>query len=154
MASFMMELMSSIFTPGPTPTLIVATNATFASLQVVLALLLVATRNVHFVILSILCGGLWWAINWFARELQASGTINDRAEHSAGEDTQQDEEGGSGDDTETEGPRPLRVRQDDSRLASDAGETLRRRRSLGDGGGEVSTEDEWEKVSEGGLKDR
>jgi hypothetical protein len=49
----------------------VATNATFAALQVVLAALLYATHSIHFVVLSALCAGLWAAINWFARELTA-----------------------------------------------------------------------------------
>ncbi|KAK4127095.1 Pkr1-domain-containing protein [Parathielavia appendiculata] len=70
MASFFQELWESIFTPGPTPTLLVATNVTFAALQIVLAALLFATYSVHFVVLSVLCGGLWAAINWFARELK------------------------------------------------------------------------------------
>ena len=71
MASFVEGLWQSIFTPGPTPTLLVATNVTFAALQVVLASLLYATHSIHFLILSVLCGGLWAAINWFARELKA-----------------------------------------------------------------------------------
>ena len=71
MASFFEELWQSIFTPGPTPTLLVATNVTFGALQVVLAALLFATYSVHFLVLSVLCGGLWAAINWFARELKA-----------------------------------------------------------------------------------
>ncbi|KAL2142267.1 hypothetical protein VTI28DRAFT_1404 [Corynascus sepedonium] len=71
MASFIEGLWESIFTPGPTPTLLVATNATFAALQVVLAALLLATYSIHFFVLSVLCGGLWAAINWFARELKA-----------------------------------------------------------------------------------
>lgn len=70
MAAFMLGLWESIFTPGPTPTLLVATNVTFAALQAVLAGLLLATHSVHFVVLSALCGGLWAAINWFARELR------------------------------------------------------------------------------------
>ncbi|KAL2266607.1 hypothetical protein VTJ83DRAFT_5959 [Remersonia thermophila] len=70
MANFIVELWESIFTPGPTPTLLVATNVTFAALQLVLALLLYATFSVHFFVLSVLCAGLWGAINWFARELQ------------------------------------------------------------------------------------
>jgi hypothetical protein len=70
MASFFQDLWESIFTPGPTPTLLVATNATFAALQVVLACLLYATYSIHFLVLSVLCGGLWAAINWFARELK------------------------------------------------------------------------------------
>lgn len=71
MAAFIEDLWNSIFTPGPTPTLLVATNASFGALQVVLLSLLIATHSIHFVILSIICGGLWWAINWFAAELLA-----------------------------------------------------------------------------------
>lgn len=70
MASFVEDLWSSIFTPGPTPTLLVATNATFAALQVLLFALLLATYSIHFVVLSFLCGALWWSINWFAREVR------------------------------------------------------------------------------------
>lgn len=72
MASFVQELWESIFTPGPTPTLLVATNASFSALQLLLVVMLVATRSVHFVILSFLCGGLWWSINWFAAEIRAA----------------------------------------------------------------------------------
>ncbi|PLB55736.1 Pkr1-domain-containing protein [Aspergillus steynii IBT 23096] len=71
MGSFVEELWSSVFTPGPTPTLLVATNVTFAALQVVLFSLLVATYSIHFVILSLLSGSLWYSINWFAREVRA-----------------------------------------------------------------------------------
>lgn len=70
MADFMSNLWEAVFTPGTTPTLLLATNVTFACLQLTLAALLVATFSIHFVILSFLCGGLWWAINWFAYELQ------------------------------------------------------------------------------------
>jgi hypothetical protein len=70
MASFFEGLWESIFTPGPTPTLLVATNATFAALQVILAALIFATYSIHFVVLSVLSGSLWAAINWFARELR------------------------------------------------------------------------------------
>jgi hypothetical protein len=72
MASFFQSLWESIFTPGPTPSLLLATNVTFGCLQIVLAVLLAATYSVHFVVLSGLCAALWWAINWFARELKAS----------------------------------------------------------------------------------
>lgn len=62
----------SVFTAGPTPPLLLATNASFAALQAVLFALLLATYSVHFVVLSILCGALWWAINWFVAELRAA----------------------------------------------------------------------------------
>ncbi|KAF2033250.1 Pkr1-domain-containing protein [Setomelanomma holmii] len=72
MASFFENLWLSIFTPGPTPTLLVATNASFAALQLLLFAMLLATYSIHFIILSFLCGGLWWAINWFAAEIRAA----------------------------------------------------------------------------------
>jgi hypothetical protein len=72
MASFFENLWLSIFTPGPTPTLLVATNASFAALQLLLFAMLLATYSVHFIILSFLCGGLWWSINWFAAEIRAA----------------------------------------------------------------------------------
>lgn len=70
MADFITNLWDAVFTPGPTPTLLLATNITFGALQLTLAGLLAATYSIHFFILSILCAGLWWAINWFAYELQ------------------------------------------------------------------------------------
>ena len=70
MADFFTELFNSILTPGPTPTLVVATNASFAALQVLLLTLVLTTWNIHFMILSFLTAGLWWAINWFVRELE------------------------------------------------------------------------------------
>ncbi|KNG84001.1 ER membrane protein (Pkr1) [Aspergillus nomiae NRRL 13137] len=71
MVSFVEDLWASVFTPGPTPTLLVAANATFAALQLVLFLLLLATYSIHFVVLSVLSASLWWSINWFAQELIA-----------------------------------------------------------------------------------
>lgn len=71
MASFFEDLWSSIFTEGATPTLIVATNATFAALQLLFFVLLVATYSIHFVILSFLSAALWWSINWFVAELKS-----------------------------------------------------------------------------------
>lgn len=72
MADFLTNLWGSVFTPGATPTLLVATNATFAALQALLLALLIATYSIHFAILSVLCGGLWYSINWFATELRAA----------------------------------------------------------------------------------
>jgi hypothetical protein len=71
MADFLPNLWESVFVSGPTPTLLIATNITFALLQVVLAALLVATYSFHFAILTVICGGLWWSINWFASEVAA-----------------------------------------------------------------------------------
>lgn len=79
MTTFLSDLWESVFTPGPTPTLLIATNAAFASLQVLLLALLAATYSVHFFVLSILCGGLWWAINWFAGELAAAQKAEEEA---------------------------------------------------------------------------
>ncbi|CAI6338537.1 unnamed protein product [Periconia digitata] len=106
-AGFLENLFNSIFTPGPTPTLLVATNASFAALQLLFAALLFATYSIHFVILSVLCGGLWWAINWFAgeiRELQAKDAEAKRAkEAKRDKDGVRDEDGmDSGDDTEVD----------------------------------------------------
>ncbi|KAI6249927.1 V-type ATPase assembly factor PKR1 [Erysiphe necator] len=70
MASFIVDLFQSIFIPGPTPVLLIATNVTFALLQALLLLLLIATYSIHFIILSLLSLGLWIAINWFANEMK------------------------------------------------------------------------------------
>jgi ER protein Pkr1 len=123
MATFMTNLWESVFTPGTTPTLLLATNATFAALQTVLALLLIFAYSVHFVVLSGLCAGLWWSINWFAEELRKA----DQAEEEAGrlrrrrseeqktEHEESSDAGGEstedGMDTEVEGAeRKLRIR--------------------------------------------
>jgi hypothetical protein len=71
MATFFTDLMTSIFTPGPTSSLLLATNVSFAALQVTFLGLLIATFSIHFVVLSVLSGSLWWGINWFVAELLA-----------------------------------------------------------------------------------
>ncbi|KAK2750600.1 SMK killer toxin resistance protein [Myotisia sp. PD_48] len=72
MASFAENLWSSIFTPGATPTLLIATNVTFAALQLLFFALLIATYSIHFIILSFLCAALWASINWFASEIETA----------------------------------------------------------------------------------
>lgn len=173
MADFFTDLWTSVFTPGPTPTLLIATNATFAALQLVLLALLVATYSVHFVILSFLCAGLWWSINWFAAEVlraQAEGEEKERAARGKGkrgakEWRRSGEVGDSADDegeeTEVEGEVMVDGKGgekkgglgDEGGLAtgarrSGAGSGLRQRavEEL-DRSGEVSTDSEWEKVS-------
>lgn len=110
MADFLTNLWESVFTPGTTPTLLVATNCTFGALQVLLLSLLVATYSIHFAILSVLCGGLWYSINWFAVELQAAQKAEVEAERLRKKRQQEKEWSAAGDaaddegeDTETEG---------------------------------------------------
>ncbi|KAK3637004.1 hypothetical protein LTR56_013900 [Elasticomyces elasticus] len=114
MAGFMERLWGDVFASGPTPTLIVATNVTFAALQALLLALFIGTYSIHFVILSFLSAGLWWSINWFANELRQAQAKEEEAERlrkqsasrdrdwkSRGEvaDSEADDEG---EDTETE----------------------------------------------------
>lgn len=103
MADFLPNLWESVFVSGPTPTLLLATNATFALLQVTLALLLAATYSIHFAVLSVICGGLWWSINWFASEVAAvraeeeakAKREKEEADLKAGEGESADDEGES-----------------------------------------------------------
>jgi hypothetical protein len=169
MASFIEDLWSSVFTPGPTPTLLVATNAAFAALQLILFLLLIATHSIHFIVLSILSAGLWWSINWFAREIQEAQT---REEAEKKKQQQHQEQGTrslrpmgiseiTDSDTETEGPSNSKTRKSKildptsnvsrstSTPLSPPDESLRKRRSVGaDSSGYLSTDSEWEKVDD------
>ncbi|KAK8049470.1 hypothetical protein PG994_011200 [Apiospora phragmitis] len=153
MASFIEELWGSIFTPGTTPTLLIATNATFAALQLVLFGLLVGTHSIHFVVLSVICGGLWWSINWFAVELKKEQARE--AEAKAKADTIARQTADESDETEVETVgtpvRPLVPKlsaSEEVEVVEQAGELkLRPEPSPGSRSG-VSTEDEWEKVSE------
>ncbi len=161
MATFLTNLVNSIFTPGPTPTLIVATNASFAALQCVLLVLLIATYSVHIVILSFLSAGLWWAINWFVTELDAATRKEKEAQRLRELREEHDNAGADDSGTETEGTDGLSrsVNQGtntEGRLTPDvAGGALRKRRSLGEASAsELSTDSEWDKVDEAGDIDR
>ena len=196
MADFLSNLWESVFTPGATPTLLIATNATFGALQVLLLGLLVATFSIHFAILSVLCAGLWFSINWFATELKAAqakeeeaeklrkrkkggsdwqsrGEVNDSADDE-GEDTEVDESGKpSGLDSSTaslsnEPPgEDSRVRHEirdamgaSGSQAQSSGSNTGADQTVGgaearqrkvedvDRSGEISTDSEWEKVSQ------
>lgn len=168
MASFMEDLWSSIFTAGPTPTLLLATNVTFAALQTLLLILLLATYSIHFFILSVLSGALWYSINWFAQELkqsQAQTTGGDTlSEKTTAETTQGDPKPRSADgadsDTETEelverksagdpsvGSQPATASTTLSVPGSSS--EIRKRLSVsGDSSGYTSTDSEWEKVDD------
>lgn len=107
MADFLTNLWDSIFTPGATPTLLLATNFAFAALQLTLLALLIATYSLHFAILSVLCGSLWAAINWFVAELKAvqqeeeADRIRERQRgESAGKKVKDADDEGTGTETE------------------------------------------------------
>ncbi|KKY37048.1 putative tpa: er membrane protein [Diaporthe ampelina] len=160
MSQFFQDLWESIFIPGPTPSLLIATNVTFACLQVVLFALLLATYSIHFIILSFLSGGLWYAINWFARELQENHDreVADKARAARRTAAQTSSES----ETEVETvltrsrtkaqPAPGAASGDVEVQQPGAGEVKPRasqqsQQSQGSKSS-ASTEDEWEKVSE------
>jgi hypothetical protein len=70
----------------------------------VLLLLLAATYSIHFAILSVICGGLWWSINWFAAEVAA---VRAEEEAKAKREKEQEERdgkvGGGGESADDEG---------------------------------------------------
>lgn len=206
MSSFFERLWESVFTPGPTPTLLVATNASFGALQLLLFAMLLATKSIHFIILSILCGGLWWSINWFAAEIRAAQAKEEEAkrirEARRGEKSNADDGDGeamdTGDDTEVDTevehnqgmkPRPSQARaqrpesqstvlvdshsekgRESTPQASGAAavggptaasttgaktslgplvdDALKKRKGLGESTGDLSTDSEWEKLSQ------
>lgn len=167
MSQFFQDLWESIFIPGPTPTLLIATNVTFACLQVVLFALLLATYSIHFIILSFLSGGLWYAINWFARELQANHDREVAEKAKAARRTAARAGAGTSSESETEvetvltrsktkaQPAPAAASRDAEVHEPGAGEVKPRasqqsqqsQQSQGSKSS-ASTEDEWEKVSE------
>ena len=163
MATFFTSLISSIFTPSPTPALIVATNVSFAALQLCLLALLLLTYSVHFLVLSFLTAGLWWAINWFVTELEAASEkergakqlreIRREREDKSREDSETETEA-----VETHGEKiemKARAEQGARPEQAEASEgVLRKRRSLGEGSGDFSTDSEWDKVEEEGDMDR
>lgn len=152
MASFVTDLWESIFTPGPTAPLLKAANASFAALQLTLLALLFATYNVHCVVLSILCAGLWWSVNWFAAELKLAQLHQEEEEKRK---KKKEAEGDDSSDTEVEAVGAKVGRASVSASAEvetqeQTGELKKRGEKLSPGGTQssVSTEDEWEKVSE------
>ncbi|OQE43556.1 hypothetical protein PENCOP_c003G06238 [Penicillium coprophilum] len=160
MASFMGDLWSSIFTPGPTPTLLIATNVTFAALQLIFFALLLATYSLHFVALSIISAGLWWSINWFAAEVklaqQAQEAEKEKQEGDNAKTRQKSPVRDSADsETETEA---VSVKKTDKSSAVATGSATsglptardhkKRFSTGGEGSGYGSTDSEWEKVDD------
>ncbi|KAG5978325.1 hypothetical protein E4U55_006238 [Claviceps digitariae] len=167
MSSFFIDLWESIFTPGPTPTILYATNLSFGALQLVLLALLLATASIHFVVLSVLCGGLWWGINWFAREVAlAQGQEREREREEAGKKDEGMEKGKEEESSDTEvelmtgredAGRGLDVRYRGGGGAAKKEEEQQQQQQQEEEGKDAaavsqssaSTEDEWEKVSRG-----
>ena len=157
MVSFVEDLWSSIFTPGPTPTLLIATNVSFAALQLVFFALLLATYSLHFVALSIISAGLWYSINWFAAEVRLA-QLAQEAEKKKEKDQEDDTRarGASvGSDTETEALASKKQNKSEavatgsaSRLQPTELESKKRPSTGGDGSGYGSTDSEWEKVDD------
>lgn len=159
MANFVKDLWDSVFIPGPTPSLLIATNATFAALQLVLAALLYATYSIHFVILSVLCAALWWSINWFARELvavhnQEQDKLSRAAQDAATRGRVQTSESETEVETfltrkKTQG-QPATTASKEVEIGQPAAGELKQRGLTASQGSKssASTEDEWEKVSE------
>lgn len=160
MSQFVQDLWESIFTPGPTPSLLIATNVTFAALQLVLSALLLATYSIHFIILSFLSAGLWYAINWFARELQANhdAELKEQARAARKTAAKADLETSDSEGTEVEGfltrsktkGQPSTAASKEVEIQEPASGEVKQRGLPASQGSKssVSTEDEWEKVSE------
>ncbi|EDO14815.1 hypothetical protein Kpol_339p2 [Vanderwaltozyma polyspora DSM 70294] len=72
MSNFFVQLWESIFSPGTTPQLIIATHASFFALLLTLASLIYTTGgNIHFIIMFALASVLWLTVIWFIYELQS-----------------------------------------------------------------------------------
>ena len=121
-----------------------------------LLILLAVTYNVHYAVLSFLCAGLWWAINWFVTELEVADqqeAETKRLQEARGK--WQDNQGADDSETETEGGGDQGEggapgkRFEGTLRPEDAQGALRKRRSLGEASsGDLSTDSEWDKVEE------
>lgn len=72
MASFFVALWESVFQPGTTPQLIIATHVSFLALLATLGWLIHATSgNIHFYALFTIALLLWFTVIWFIQELKS-----------------------------------------------------------------------------------
>lgn len=73
MSSFATGLWNSVFQPGTTPQLIIATHCSFVALLVTLMWLIYATSgNIHFFALFFIALLLWGSVIWFIQELKGA----------------------------------------------------------------------------------
>lgn len=70
MANFFVRLWESVFEPGTSPQLIIATHVSFVALLLTLLWLIYATNgNIHFYALFSISLLLWFTVIWFINEL-------------------------------------------------------------------------------------
>ncbi|AHY76576.1 AQG_2a_G0042080.mRNA.1.CDS.1 [Saccharomyces cerevisiae] len=70
MANFFVRLWESVFEPGTSPQLIIATHVSFVALLLTLIWLIYATNgNIHFYALFCISLLLWITVIWFINEL-------------------------------------------------------------------------------------
>ncbi|KAK6355169.1 SMK killer toxin resistance protein [Orbilia brochopaga] len=151
--SYPSDLFRAIFTPGAPPALLLATNVSFACLQLTLLVLLFATASFHFFFLSLLCAGVWGGINWFVREVNALQRIERQADEirrvqaELDKETNRSEQLDDTDESEGSGTDALlddtNTAQSTSVHVGEASATSRRRAEADDGEEE---EDDFEKV--------
>lgn len=68
---FVTELWKSVFEPGTTPALVLATHVSFCLLVVSLVVFAWLSKSIHLVNLLVLAVVLWALVTWFIRELEA-----------------------------------------------------------------------------------
>lgn len=73
MSGFIVGLWESVFQPGTSPQLILATHLSFIALLTTLSWLIYVTKgNIHFIMLFIIALLLWITIIWFISELETA----------------------------------------------------------------------------------
>lgn len=79
MLTFLTELWESIFTPGTTPTLVLATHATFGVLVLTLSIFAFLSKSIHIINLLVLSLVLWGILTWFINELDTIQAVEEKA---------------------------------------------------------------------------
>ena len=94
MASFVTGLWESVFQPGVSPQLILATHISFTALLATLGWLIFVTHgNIHFIALFIIASLLWITVIWFIAELKSAKLLsNEELDKKTEEPAQQQEQ--------------------------------------------------------------
>lgn len=87
MLGFFEDLWQSVFTPGATPTLVLATHTTFAVLVTLLTIFAFLHPSIHIVNLLVLSTLLWGTLTWFIAELKKADRAVPTAEESEKEES-------------------------------------------------------------------